>query len=259
MERFANAVRFGFDVVELPGVALAEYQAELLAARDDLPAPVSGISRGYRGSLLSADEASRRRCRADIRRLIDLCATLGARGLVIPPVLHEDRQVRLSEVAGSGSSVKEAEDRLLVDQMGELADYAAQAKVLLLLEPVNRYETDYLNTLGHAAALCRQLDHAAVGIAADFFHMQIEELHLAEAIQEAGQWIKHVHVAENTRVEPGPGSLDFGPGFKSLGQIGYEGCIVVECRSLSGPAERVLPASAEYLRQLRDEYLDTVR
>ena len=61
--------------------------------------------------------------------------------------------------------------------------------------------------------------------------------------------IGHVHVAENTRVEPGPGSMDYGPGFRELHLSGYVGLIEVECRYLSGIADEVLPSSADYLRR----------
>jgi sugar phosphate isomerase/epimerase len=80
--------------------------------------------------------------------------------------------------------------------------------------------------------------------------MQIEELDIGESIAQSGRWIRHVHVAENTRVEPGPGSMDFIPGFKALKELGYGGIIELECRTLSGPAEEVLPRSAGYIRRL---------
>src|SRR5690606_27493737 len=125
-----------------------------------------------------------------------------------PPVLIQDNAERLSDEA--------EQDALLLEQLPALGDEAARRGVVLLLEPVNRYESDYLNTLAHAARLCAAVGHPAVGCTADFFHMQIEELRPAESLRRAGPWLRHIHVAENARVEPGPGSLDFRPGFAAL-------------------------------------------
>ena len=67
------------------------------------------------------------------------------------------------------------------------------------------------------------------------------------SLAAAAPFLKLVHVAENTRVEPGPGSMNFRPGFRVLKKIGYSGFVEVESRTLSGPAAKVLPASVEYL------------
>ena len=250
--RFENAARYGFDAVELPGRYLGEYKDELMACRGELALPVSSISLGFRGSLVSADAEARRLCREDTKAVLALCADLGARGVVMPPVLHMDGHTRVSD-PGRFETVREAEDAMLADQLPELAERAAALGVRLMLEPVNRFETDYLYTLGHAVSLCERVGHDGLGITADFFHMQIEELHPADALRRAGRWLTHVHVAENTRVEPGPGSLDFAPGFGALREVGYDGYVVIECRTLSGPADEVLPRSAEYLRRIMTE------
>ena len=131
-----------------------------------------------------------------------------------------------------------------------VGDQAQKRGLIFLLEPVNRYESEYLNTVPHAAKLCKTLNHDHIGLTCDFFHMQIEELSIPQSLSGAGRWIKHVHVAENTRVEPGPGSLNFTPGFQTLKEMKYGGFIELECRKLSGPPEKVLPKSVEYFRRL---------
>ena len=72
---------------------------------------------------------------------------------------------------------------------------------------------------------------------------------MAEAIDHSAAFICHVHVASNTRAEPGTGPFDFKPGFRALKAAGYAGWLEVECRKLSGPPDEVLPKSADYLRQ----------
>lgn len=267
-DQLQAAHRFGFDGIALPGRFLDQWLSPLRACRTDSPLPFAGISLGFQGSLLSPSELVRRECRESLLRLLDLAAEFAAGWINMPPCLSRDNPERIAE-AGGFASVGERLDALLLEQLPALGDAARERGVQLLLEPVNRYESDYLNSIEHAARLCRRLNHPALGCTADFFHMQLEELHTAEALRAAGRAsfrspgksvgpgakppgcpaIRHVHVAENTRVEPGPGSLDFRPGFRALKETGYTGWIELECRRLSGRAEKVLPRSAAYLRR----------
>ncbi|HSH14752.1 MAG TPA: sugar phosphate isomerase/epimerase family protein [Verrucomicrobiae bacterium] len=267
-DQLQAAHRFGFDGVALPGRFLEQWLPAVRACRADRPLPFAGISLGFTGSLLNPQEAGRRACRESLLRLLDLAAELDAGWINVPPCLIQDNPARITD-AGGFASLDERLDALLLDQLPALGDAAQERGVQFLLEPVNRYESDYLNSLGHAARLCQQLNHPAIGCTADFFHMQLEELNTANALRAAGgatirspggatdpagrpagrPALRHVHVAENTRVEPGPGSLDFRPGFCALKEVGYTGWIEIECRRLSGRPEEVLPRSADYLRR----------
>lgn len=267
-DQLLAAQRFGFDGVALPGRLLEQWLPEVRASRAERPLPFAGISLGFNGSLLHPQETGRRACRESLLRLLDLAAELDAGWINVPPCLIQDNPARITD-AGSFASLDERLDALLLDQLTALGDAAHERGVQFLLEPVNRYESDYLNSLGHAARLCRQLNHPAIGCTADFFHMQLEELNTANALRAAGgatigspgeasdpagrpvcrPALRHVHVAENTRVEPGPGSLDFRPGFGALKEMGYTGWIEIESRRLSGHPEEVLPRSVDYLKR----------
>ena len=182
-------------------------------------------------------------------RLFDLCAELRVGLFNFPPCLNQDNTERITR-AGGHASVEDRLDALLLRQLPALGDAARARNLLLLIEPVNRYESDYLNSIEHAARLCRTLGHPAIGFTADFFHMQLEELQPAEALRRAGDpWLRHVHLAENTRVEPGPGSLVLKPGFRALKEIGYRGWLELECRRLSGVPAEVLPGSVRYVKE----------
>jgi sugar phosphate isomerase/epimerase len=248
LDQITNAQRFGFDGIALPGRFLDRWLDELRACLRDSPLPMASLSLGFKGSLLSPHERVRRECREGLVRLLDLCAELGVGLLNVPPCLNQDNPERIRDADGF-AAVSERLDALLLEQLPALGDAAAQRGVLFLLEPVNKYESDHLNSVVHAARLCEQLNHSQIGLTADFFHMQLEELSTPAAIRQAGRWLRHVHAAENTRVEPGPGSLNFSPGFRALKESGYAGLIEVECRWLSGPAEKVLPASVSHLRR----------
>ena len=249
LDKLTNAAKFGFDAVSLPGRFLDDYVNELRGCLADSPLPFVSMSLGFSGSLLSPHKKVREQCRNSFLRLFDICAELGVACVNVPPVLIEDNPDRITD-PGPHASVEQAQDALLIEQLPALGDQAQKRGLIFLLEPVNRYESEYLNTVPHAAKLCETLNHDHIGLTCDFFHMQLEELSIPESLSKAGKWIKHVHVAENTRVEPGPGSLDFTPGFQTLKEMKYSGFIELECRKLSGPAEKVLPKSVEYLRSL---------
>ena len=243
VQRVELAARCRFDGVAFPGRLKDRFGQETLASLSDLALPVKTVSLGFHGSLCSPSEPVRQRCRDSLLSLFDFCAALRAVSVNMPPILNADNLERFP------ADAIDQQDKLLIEQLPALGDEAAQRGIELLIEPVNRFETDYLRTLRHAVRICESVNHPAIGLTPDFFHMQLEELDTAASLREAAKWIRHVHVAENTRVEPGPGQLDLQPGFRALREAGYQGLVEVECRSLSGPAEVVLPKSAAYLRK----------
>lgn len=252
-ERLNHAAVHGFDAVSVPGRYLDEFREPLLACRGDCPLPLAALSLGFEGSLLSPHTSERKRCRESLLRLFDLCAELDIPVFNMPPVLVQDNPERISSVDGF-SSVQERLDAMLLEQLPELGDEARKRGVQLLLEPVNRSESEYLNRVGHAADLCRWLTHPNIALTADFYHMHTEESDIPRALREAGPHLKLVHVAEAvTRTEPGSGSMNFHPGFAALKQMGYRGFLEVECRILSGPPDEVLPAAVGYLRSIWNE------
>lgn len=242
-ERIEAATRFGFDGISLPGRELNGWRNEALKIRGERLLPFMELSLGNTGTLLADDEAGRRDCVESLSELFRLCAELGVRRFNLPPCLLQDHPSMCR-----GRTRAEL-DRRLISALPPVLEAAERHGVTLLLEPVNRYESDYLNSLSHAAELCAAVNHSALRFTADFFHLQLEELNVARALQETLSWLGHVHVAENTRVEPGPGLLDFKPGFAVLKDAGYSGWVTVECRALSGPADEVLPASVTYLKR----------
>ena len=247
VDKFRKAKHYGFDAVELPGRQFSQFQQELLTVKTSLALPISSISLGFRGSLLAPDADVRKQCRQDIGELLGLCSELGAAGLVMPPALYQDNGPWAHNTDSDPDS-RAYYDKLLTEELAKVAVYAEKTQSLLFLEPVNQSETGYMNSIAHAAALCERIGHANIGIAADYFHMHLEEPDPLESLREANKWIRHVHIADNTRMEPGCGNLDFEGFFRTLYEIGYQGYIVVECRSLSGQANEVLGSCVSYLR-----------
>ena len=86
----------------------------------------------------------------------------------------------------------------------------------------------------------------------DFFHMSIEEADLAESIRQAGNYLKHMHLADSNRQQPGLGHTDFKPAFQALKQIGFTGHMALECH-LSGEPRAALAETARYIRSVYGE------
>jgi sugar phosphate isomerase/epimerase len=135
--------------------------------------------------------------------------------------------------------------------LGRLGRHAQERGVLVLFEPLNRYEDHMVNTLTQGAELCRATGLPSVRLMADLFHMNIEEADLAVALREAGEMVAHVHLADSSRLEPGTGHTDFAAAFRALADIGFDGWGAIECR-LSREPDAALRNAHEALRQAMD-------
>lgn len=136
---------------------------------------------------------------------------------------------------------------VLLAGLRELGEHAAAEGVLLLLEPLNRYEDHMVNTLDQGAALCRDVGVPSVRIVGDFFHMNIEEADPVESLRRTAAYIAHMQLGDSSRLEPGTGHVDFLGGIAALNDAGYDGWYAMEC-GLSGDPADVLPAVSAYLR-----------
>jgi D-psicose/D-tagatose/L-ribulose 3-epimerase len=104
----------------------------------------------------------------------------------------------------------------------------AANSVEVCIEPLNRFETYFLNTTEDAVRLCAEISHPNVGILWDTFHANIEEKHPAEALRTTGSFLKHVHTCENDRGTPGSGHVDWSGVFGALREMKYDGWLTIE-------------------------------
>jgi D-psicose/D-tagatose/L-ribulose 3-epimerase len=121
-----------------------------------------------------------------------------------------------------------AERARAVDGLREVAGYALQAGVTLAIEPLNRYETDMINTVEQGLALCDAIGVDNVGLMLDTYHLNIEETSIGDAIRLAGERCLHVQASENQRGIPGAGHIPWREVKEALDDIGYAGSIVIE-------------------------------
>ncbi|UCF60768.1 MAG: sugar phosphate isomerase/epimerase [Anaerolineaceae bacterium] len=107
-------------------------------------------------------------------------------------------------------------------------EYAEASSVSLAIEPINRYETNFINTISEALEIINQVGSENLGIISDTFHMNIEEVSLAESLRMAGPWLKGVHFVDNNRKAAGQGHIDFHELTAVLSEISYQGFIIAE-------------------------------
>ncbi|MFQ3610817.1 MAG: sugar phosphate isomerase/epimerase [Fimbriimonadales bacterium] len=244
-ERLERLAEWGYEGIEFWGGGLKERVPEIQDALKTSPVRASTVCAGFRGCLLDASRAERDLAMQDIRDLLFVAGDIGAVGLIVVPIFGGPRIPDLSPLA----SPVPMELDLLCLLLEDLAKTAEKAGSLILLESLNRYETHLLRRLEDAVAICEKLAHPHIKLMADFFHMSIEEANIPEAIQRAGAWIAHVHLADSNRLLPGQGHTDFATGFQALSAVGYTGYMALEC-GIAGEPTEALPRTANFLRGL---------
>jgi len=110
----------------------------------------------------------------------------------------------------------------------EITPLLERKKIKLAIEPLNRYETDFVNTVDQGLYLCKLINCKYVGLLLDVYHMNIEEKDICLEIQKAKEKLFHLHIAGNDRGVPRIGSIDWKNIFKTLKSIKYSDYIVIE-------------------------------
>ena len=250
-EDFASNVQriadLGYDGVELavrdPAlVDVARVQEVLAAHRLAVPAIGTGQAYGEEGlSFTDPDAAVRRRAIERIKAHIAFAAQFDA--LVILGLIRGTLQ--------SGVSRAQAED-WLAEALVVCADVAAAQGVRLVLEPINRYETSLLTTVGEALQMIERVGRDNLGILFDTFHANIEEPSITGSLQAAGDRLFHVHLADSNRWYPGAGHTDFAQIVATLRAMGYDGWLSAEILPKPDP-ETAARETIRHMRQVLQE------
>lgn len=140
-----------------------------------------------------------------------------------------------------------AERRRSVEGLRRAAEIAGGAGVRLAIEPLNRYETDMVNTVEQGLELCADVGADNVGLLLDTYHMHIEEKSVGRAILDAGDRLFHFHACENDRGTPGTGQVAWPEVFDALRRAGYCGPVVMESFT---PAVREIARAVSLWRAL---------
>jgi len=142
-------------------------------------------------------------------------------------------------------STPEIEWDWCVAALKDINDYARKCKVKIGIEPINRFETYFINRGAQALALAESVG-SDCGVCLDIFHMNIEEDDPIAAIYEAGDRLVNFHVADNNRMACGMGSIDWSSIIQALKKIGYDGALSVEfCPPLDRTPANRFPNSVD--------------
>jgi D-psicose/D-tagatose/L-ribulose 3-epimerase len=212
----------GFDLLELgvenPGDWDPARVAEILAA-NNLGASVCAAMGPGRDLTDPTTIAS---TQAYVRLCIDAVVALDGAVVAGPLYTPVGKTWRMDDAERAA-----AIDRL-VEGLRPLADYAGERGVRLAIEPLNRFETSFLNTAAQTMEVVDQLDSPAVGVLLDTFHMNIEEKDQAAAIRLAGDKLVHFHACGNDRGAPGADHIPWQAIAAALNETGYDDAVVIE-------------------------------
>lgn len=143
----------------------------------------------------------------------------------------------------------EETDRLATEVFRQLADYAFDKNVELLIEPVTRLQTNYVNSTQDGIAFCKMVDKKNVNLMLDIYHMNIEDKNIHESLYEAKDFIRHMHFAENNRRIAGTCGMDFKSIIETLKNIGFDKAISFEIFQIPD-SKTCAKNSIEYIRTL---------
>ncbi|WP_248761217.1 sugar phosphate isomerase/epimerase family protein [Pseudarthrobacter sp. SSS035] len=246
-EKWDIAQEWGFDGIELRGKGDFGFRERLpelrRAAARGIPMPTVCVEMMH---FIGAFDAEQRQdAIVQMKSLLDVMAEIGGRG-AMTPASYGMFSDRLPPFVSPRST--EEDRKVLIDGLGQVGAHAATLGVELYLEPLNRYENHMVRRLDDAVSLIKEIGLDSVKVAADTYHMNIEEADPAAALLAAGPYIGHVQASDSNRLEPGSGHIDWALFGSTIRAIGYTGPIALESR-LSGPAQDVLPASPVLLRR----------
>jgi sugar phosphate isomerase/epimerase len=243
-EKLRNIAKYGFEGVEVWGKDLPEKLPEIKLALSTSKIRLSTVCAGYPGDLLGLDKKTRQAAIEGIKEKLKICADLEGVGVIVVPTFGGPK---ISDLYPWRSDVKELEKQLLIEECKILGKYADNVGTDVLLEPINRYETHFINRLEQAVEICQEARREHVKIIADFFHMSIEEPDISSSLEAASKYIAHIHLADSNRLLPGYGHTDFKKPFLILKKAGYRNFMALECGVPGNPHES-LTRSVVYLK-----------
>ncbi len=247
-EKLARAAAFGADGVELMPAdparldgaairaALRQNQLEAAAIGSGAVAFATGLT------LLHPDPTQAAQAESRLRDLITFAAVVGA-----PLVTIGSFRGRLTPVGEDGRERLRAVLR-------EAAAYAQERGIRLALEPLNRYEMDFLNRADEVLHFIQEVNHPALGLLLDTYHFNIEESSWTEPFRRgmAAGKLWHIHLGDNNRLPPGQGLINFRAILATLREIGYCGYLSAELLARPDP-DTAGRQTLAYMRALLQE------
>ena len=243
---FKKASELGFDAVELftqSGHQVdSDYILELLERYHlKIAAVGTGAGKVLQGLTLTDTNPEIRRSAIEyISEMIAFGAKFGAPAII-------------GSMQGNVSANRPREEAFawLAEGLLELQNQAKAAGVLLIYEPLNRYESNLMNTLEAGSTFLKEHQLDGIRLLADLFHMNIEEENLAESLSSNAPFIGHVHFADSNRRPMGFGHTDMSPIAVTLHQIGYSGYVSAEAFPYPNSDEAATQTIREFKKYFR--------
>ncbi len=187
-------------------------------------------------NLLARDEAQRAKSIEYVKDIIRMVKELDGHMVSVVPAT-------VGKIIPDGRP--EEEWGWAVEAMKECYSYAMKSGILLGIEPINRFETYFINRAEQALALAEAVGPDC-GVCLDCFHMNLEEADMFAAIDKAADRLVGFHVADNNRFAPGMGTLDIPAIVSKLKEVGYDGALSVEfCPNLDRTPANPFPNSID--------------
>ncbi len=214
----------GFSHVEIPIEDPDLIDAEIVASalRDSGLEAIACGAFGPTRDLTHEDPEVHRQCFEYISNCLDMCLVLDAKFLA-GPMYSAVGKARLIPPEQRNTEWNRAVENLQI-----VCQMAADRNLEIALEPLNRFESDLINTAEDVVRLINDINHPAAKILLDGFHMTIEEADLETAIRLAGDRLIHVQVSENYRGTPGTGQTNWDAIKRGLQAIDYRGVVSIE-------------------------------
>ncbi|MFS8580469.1 MAG: sugar phosphate isomerase/epimerase, partial [Novibacillus thermophilus] len=226
-EKYVHKVkRLGFDILEVAALGLVNLPDEKLERLKQLAEQhnvilTAGIGLPKEYDVSSSDATVRRNGIAFMKKVMDAMYQAG-----------------IDRVGGTVYSYwpadyshpfdKPTARKYSMESVKELAEYARQYDITLLIETLNRFEQFLLNDAEEAVSYVKEVDEPNVKVMLDTFHMNIEEDNIADAIRYTGDHLGHLHIGEANRKVPGKGSMPWKEIGQALKDIHYDGYVVME-------------------------------
>jgi 5-keto-L-gluconate epimerase len=243
-EMAAKAAAWGADGIELMPVevchqnpeelskTLAKHHLEISAVGTALFAILGGLT------LLHSDSDKADQALELFHQTIDFAAALGAPLVII------------GGFRGRFSASKPEGKQKFIDILRQTAEAAAPLGVRLVIEPINRYQSEGISSAAEGLRFLEEVNHPAVGLLIDTCHMTMEESSWTDPFRQvisAGK-LWHVHIADSNRLPPGRGLVAFPDIIKTLEENGYEGHLSLEVLAKPEP-DTAAREGLEYLRR----------
>ena len=235
---FNTAREIGCNALELSLKTIDDAPAgKVLALMDkydiEISAIATGLSFGEEGiGFCCEDPELRQEAEKRFKQFIDFAGIINSK--VIFGLIRGDYS--------SDLATREQQIQWSLESLKRCAELADKAGVEITVEPINRYETRFINTIDEADAFVDRVGSKNLTILADLFHMNIEEANMEKSLESHRDKVAYLHIVDSNRQFPGRGHINLESIIKTLNIINYKGFLTMECIPVSNPQKEASEA-----------------